>query len=199
MAPPRRAPANGAASRTVHYDDGESSADEQTDNEISARPARSHLRKRLSEAFVPDNDASLTAADTTPGGRVPLKSVNINDDEAEKRRRRKSAKIAALPDISSPGAGPSSEGNGGNSNQDLSGDASRSMTAKGKQPLNSLAAQPAAKAQIDISSSNFEEWMKMATDNVSLVLLEIALFQLTSRVENQRAKYLELCPDRLFP
>ena len=68
-------------------------------------PKPQRLRKRLSEACVPGDDASF--GDQT--GRPPLrtKSVNINDDAAEKRKRRKSNKLSILENAL---PGPSSEG-----------------------------------------------------------------------------------------
>ncbi|TFK25577.1 barren [Coprinopsis marcescibilis] len=147
MPPPRRARSpNGAR---VRYAD-ESDAEEDQDAPVRQR---SGLRKRLSEAYPPDADGSFISESAGP--RVPLKNVNMNDDEAEKRRRRKSAKVV----LDGPVAGPSSEGT-----QDAGADSSRSA-AKGKQPLNSVVPQQAVKPSMDVMSSNFEEWMKMATDN----------------------------------
>jgi condensin complex subunit 2 len=82
------------------------------------------------------------------------KSHNINDDTAEKRRRRKSTKITIAQ------AGLSNE---------PSNDAEISRTARQKQPLNSVAAPLVdPRATVEILSANFDEWMKMATDNVRL-------------------------------
>jgi condensin complex subunit 2 len=83
--------------------------------------------------------------------------VNINDDAAEKRRRRKSTKITVVENAM---AGPSSEGH-------MDTDAAEtSRTARQKQQLNSVAPPPVINVPKDVMSSNFEEWMKMATDNV---------------------------------
>ncbi|EAU90161.1 condensin complex component cnd2 [Coprinopsis cinerea okayama7 len=154
MAPPRRARSpNGAR---VHYEENSEGDDSEQE---TPRLQKSHLKKRLSEAYIPDGDASFTSESGQPGpggARAPLKSVNINDDEAEKRRRRKSMYPGMLENAV---AGPSSEGN-----QDVSGDSSRTM-GRTKQLLTSVASQPVPKVQIDIVSSRFEEWMKMATDN----------------------------------
>ena len=109
------------------------------------------MKKRLSEAHV-DNDASFTS----DGGRVPLRTVNINDDAAEKRRRRKSTKINVIENAH---AGPSSEGQDAAEGDSLRG-------TKQKQQLQAIAA-PVINVSMDVMSSNFEEWMKMATDNVS--------------------------------
>jgi condensin complex subunit 2 len=117
------------------------------------RPQRHGLKKRLSEVYNPDADASFGS----DPGRVPLRSVNINDDAAEKRRRRKSTKVI-LPVNAQ--AGPSSEGAEG----DLA-DTTRAAKQR-QQQLNSVAPPPAINVPLDVMSSNFEEWMKMATDNV---------------------------------
>ncbi|KIK61593.1 hypothetical protein GYMLUDRAFT_42605 [Collybiopsis luxurians FD-317 M1] len=123
------------------YDDSDPDTEPET-----PKPPR---KKRLSEAYNPDADASF-ASDS--GVRAHKSVVDVNDDIAEKRRRRKSTKIAA-PDNAH--AGPSSEGN------DDHADTSR--TAKQKQPLASVL--PPEKESIDILASNFEEWMKLTTDN----------------------------------
>lgn len=128
-----------------------------TDNESdpgTPRPARHGVRKRLSEVHNPENDSF----NSDTGVRQPLRAVNINDDAAEKRRRRKSTKFV-LPENAV--AGPSSEVN----NDGEAADTSR--TARQKQQLNAVTA-PVIDVPPDVMSSNFEEWMKMATDNVSL-------------------------------
>lgn len=117
------------------------------------KPQKQGVRKRISEAYNAENDASF-ASDP---GRPPLRSVNINDDAAEKRRRRKSTKITVIDNAM---AGPSSEGN-------IDPDVPESSrTAKQKQQLRSVAPPPVINVPKDVMSSNFEEWMKMATDNV---------------------------------
>lgn len=118
------------------------------------KPQRTATRKRLSEAYNPDLDASFVS---DSGVRAHKSSVDINDDAAEKRRRRKSTKIAVSENAQ---AGPSSEGN------DDQADTSRST--KQKQQLTTVAPMaPPEKETIDIIASNFEEWMTLATDNVS--------------------------------
>ncbi|KAG7443664.1 barren [Guyanagaster necrorhizus] len=128
-----------------HYDD-DHDTDAESEKDLIP-PRKSGVRKRLSEAFIPENDSF-----TSDSGRVPLKSVNINDDAAEKRRRRKSTKIHG---VEAPVASPSSDPND-------QGDTSRSN--RQKQQLNTIA-PPVIKVPLDVMSSNFEEWMKMATDN----------------------------------
>lgn len=121
------------------------------------RPHKQHLKKRLSEAYNPENDSSFTS---DPGR--PQRPVNINDDAAEKRRRRKSTKITVVENAM---AGPSSDSH-------IDTDAAEtSRTARQKQQLNSVAPPPVINVPKDVMSSNFEEWMKMATDNVHTSLL----------------------------
>ncbi|KAJ6581204.1 condensin complex subunit 2/barren [Mycena capillaripes] len=127
-------------SQPLYADDSDQEAEQET-----PRPQRT-TKKRLSDV----HDVSF--ADSPP--RQPLKSRNINDDTAEKRRRRKSTKITIIENAQ---AGPSNE---------PSIDAETSRTARQKQPLNSVAAPVVEpRASLEILSSNFDEWMKMATDN----------------------------------
>ena len=111
---------------------------------------RQGSKKRISEA-----DASFTS----DSGRAPLRAVNINDDAAEKRRRRKSTKLAV---IESAEPGPSS------GDRMDTGEGSRAALAKQQQQqqLNSALPPPVINVPLDVMNSNFEEWMKMATDNV---------------------------------
>ncbi|KAJ7743101.1 condensin complex subunit 2/barren [Mycena metata] len=120
-------------------------ADDSDEEEQTPRPQRT-TKKRLSDA----HDVSF--ADSPP--RQPLKSRNINDDTAEKRRRRKSTKLTIVENAQ---AGPSNEP----ANDRDPAETSRRQ----KQPLNSVAAPVVDTRPIEILSSNFDEWMKMATDN----------------------------------
>ena len=136
---PARQGRSSKSSKFAHTDDTEESEPE------TPRPQKTHLKKRLSEVQIADNDGSFSLDD----GGVKFNSVDINDDAAEKRKRRKSTKIAA----------PSIEGA---FDQEMTGESSK---AGRQRQLNSLAA-PEINVPLDIMSSNFEEWMKMATDNV---------------------------------
>ncbi|TCD65915.1 hypothetical protein EIP91_002030 [Steccherinum ochraceum] len=116
---------------------------------------RTLSKKRLSDVY----DASFSS----DSGRVPLKSVNINDDAAEKRRRRKSARVVPQENAE---AGPSSEGNAGNAAPAEGGEDARAVgQARQKQQLLSIAQVPIVDVPLDVMSAKFEEWMKMATDN----------------------------------
>ena len=130
--PPARQGQSPNTSKSLYADETDQESEPET-----PRPQKTHLRKRLSEAQITDNDPSLTSDNTR---------VRINDDAAEKRRRRKSTKVYTE----------------GSLEQDTAGESSK--TGRQKQ-LNSLAA-PEINVSLDVMSSNFEEWMKMATDNV---------------------------------
>jgi condensin complex subunit 2 len=142
--PPHRTP------RSRHVDDAPTdiesdSGETEYDDEPTPKPQR---KKRVSEAAF---DASLTS---DPGRLQAQRSININDDAAEKRRRRKSARTI-VPDEDNE-AGPSTE------------DTRAAAHARQKQQLLSVAEAPAIDVPLDVMNSNFEEWMKMATDNVRL-------------------------------
>lgn len=137
------------------YDDD----DTDDENQVSTprQPVtRTGVRKRLSEVHFADD-----ATD-----RPPLRSV-INDDAAEKRRRRKSTKLAVNNDAGNLSVDASTSGDA------TAADTSR--TIRQKQLLNAVAATA---KPIDFGSkadmnANYEEWMKMATDGVSLHALRI--------------------------
>lgn len=162
MAPARRGRSPQETSQPLYADDSDEGIEK-----VTPRQHRQHLKKRLSEAYVVDNDGSFVS----DSGRPPLVAVNLNDDAAEKRRRRKSTKITVVEDLP---AGTSEEGP--NPDQDI---AESSRTTKQKQQLNSIAPPPVMNVPLDVMSSNFEEWMKMATDNVrNLTLSSIQPFSL---------------------
>ena len=115
-------------------------SDSDGDTESTPKAVRHGLKKRLSDVYN-DADASFSS------DRAPLRAVNINDDAAEKRRRRKSIKVAT---VLQPG------------DQELQPEPAKS---KGRL-LTSAAPPPVINVPLDVMSSNFEEWMKMATDNV---------------------------------
>ncbi|KAG6877148.1 hypothetical protein C0993_009941, partial [Termitomyces sp. T159_Od127] len=145
MPPARRARPHDDA----HLFDDDTDSDNGQD---TPRQNKQGLKKRLSEAYIPEHDSHLPS----DAGRSTHRSVNINDDAAEKRRRRKSAKITVIENTI---MGSSSE-----TNPDQAGPET-SRTMKQKQQLNSVAAPPIINVSKDVMSSNFEEWMKMATDN----------------------------------
>jgi len=159
-------------------DDSDTGGDTEPD---TPRPThRQGSKRRISERH--DNDSSFNSNT----GRAPLRSVNINDDTAEKRRRRKSTKLAVIGNAE---AGPS----------ERQEQAEPSKTAQAKQkPLNSVLPQPVINVPLDVMNSNFEEWMKMATDNVGALLLYPGLCLMVTE-ENKCYQLVEFCAHRLFP
>lgn len=117
------------------YADSDSGGEE----ESTPKPARHAPRKRLSETHI-DPNASFSS------DRAPLRSVNINDDAAEKRRRRQSVKAVPVQE-------PEDQ------------EQAEPGRSKGRL-LTSAALPPVINVPLDVMSSNYEEWMKMATDNV---------------------------------
>ena len=147
------------------YADSDSDPDENTDVEetprAQTRPGKA--KKRVSDVFQP-NDRN----DSSPQ-RVPFQTVNFNDDEAEKRKRRRSAKLAQTLSLID-------ENNGNTAQAEASGTGDTPRAAKHlrhKQQLLAVADTPAIDVPLDVMSSNFEEWMKMATDNVCVSILFI--------------------------
>ncbi|CCM07077.1 uncharacterized protein FIBRA_09401 [Fibroporia radiculosa] len=133
--------------------------DTEPEQDIPMPPNRRLSRKRISDIYGLGHEDSFSSET----GRVPLKSVNINDDIAEKRRRRKSAKVALTAQASEVAeAGPSEEQTGEQGGV-ISSHAS--APTKQKQQLLSIDQTPVINVPLDVMSSNFEEWMKMATDN----------------------------------
>ena len=129
----------------------------------SKRPIRTDVgdKENAADGFTPNG----TGGPSGSGGKttVNLKRTEtagkFNDDEAEKRKRRKSAKLLGQQSTMFDGlTDPGPAVNGLNA---------------GKHPvqLNSVVpAAPIINVPRDVMNSNFEEWMKMATDNVSVCL-----------------------------
>ncbi|RPD76481.1 barren [Lentinus tigrinus ALCF2SS1-7] len=146
------------------YPESDSGGD--TERETTPRPTTNRSRKRLSERIDPDGSFSLDSS--TPTGsnpRAPLKNVNINDDVAEKRRRRKSAKIAVPLDEDGPEAGPSSAGHPAEGAEGAAEGSKTAPLGRQKSQLLSIPQAPIINVPMDIMASNYDQWMKMATDN----------------------------------
>ena len=165
MARPARARAQPAQQSL--YADSDSDVDENDNDDafdLDATPragrkgaTKGRPKKRVSEAYHHSEGAAAAEGGSSSPQRVPFMTVNINDDEAEKRRRRKSAKITQpmmLVDDAEVESGKNDTPR-----------ASRHL--KHKQQLMAVAETPHINVPLDVMSSNFEEWMKMATDNVS--------------------------------
>ncbi|KAI8974563.1 barren [Trametes punicea] len=148
--------------RSSHAD---SDSDGDTEREQTPKPhARTLSKKRLSERlFDPDADGSFsTDGASGSGGRAPLKSVNINDDVAEKRRRRKSAKVTVHLEDDDTEAGPS---NTADAAEDVTEGTRATVFGRQKSQLLSVPQAPVINVPMDVMTSNFDQWMKMATDN----------------------------------
>ncbi|KAF8329405.1 condensin complex subunit 2/barren [Cantharellus anzutake] len=115
----------------------------------------------------------------------PQRSVSSfveRDDRVEKKRRRQSARVSFV-NHSSDVEGGEGEGQNGGRGEGNGGDASKGSTDRvgdvgeglgspaTRRPrmsasrINAVAPAPAPVVSIDVMNSNFEEWMKMATDN----------------------------------
>jgi condensin complex subunit 2 len=156
---PKRTPRRVKRASSSSEDEGAA-----TERETTPQPqplSSGGSRRRISNI----NDDGATP--NTNGKRAPLQSVNMNDDAAEKRKRRQSQKVTMiLPEDDQPVAGPSSEGMNGAGPAD-GVDGTAATPRRGLQRLDSVAQVDAPlNVPLDVMSSNFEEWMKMATDNV---------------------------------
>ena len=129
----------------------------------SKRPIRTDVsdKENATDDYAPSGagGASGSGGKTTVNLKRTETAGKFNDDEAEKRKRRKSAKLLGQQSTMFDGlTDPGPAVNGLN---------------LGKQPvqLNSVVpAVPIINVPRDVMNSNFEEWMKMATDNVSIQL-----------------------------
>ncbi|KAI0350666.1 barren [Trametes cingulata] len=149
------------------YADSDSDGD--TEREHTPKPAaRTLSKKRLSERlYDPDADGSfsLDGGNNPNGARAPLKSVNINDDVAEKRRRRKSAKVTVRLDDDNAEAGPSNSGSAPDAPDGTADGARTTALGRQKSQLLNVPQAPVINVPMDVMTSNFDQWMKMATDN----------------------------------
>ena len=209
------------------YAESDSGGD--TEREQTPKPqARTLSKKRLSERlYDPAADGSFSAEGSNgPGGRAPLKNVNINDDIAEKRRRRKSAKVTVVLDGEDAEAGPSNAAHLVDGAEGSAEGTRATALGRQKSQLLNVPQAPVINVPIDVMTSNFDQWMKMATDNVSIryVLLAFLVVYapsvshqrgipicmpmsrtsssniiLTFRAENQRRQFLEFRTHRLLP
>lgn len=127
---------------------------------------------------VPLNDDSNASASARPSIRKSNSGFIEVDDRAEKLKRRKSARVsfAGQPEDddtveNGPIAGNDSQGDVSGRELNRSTGSRPSMrTARlshgGSLRINAVAPAPAPAISMDVMNSNFEEWMKMATDNV---------------------------------
>ena len=141
------------------------SESESSDPEDTPKPKKTQQpakKVRLSDFVVAEN-GSVVAGDDA---HTPFKPMNINDDAAEKRRRRESTKRVrpSLEDVDATMR--SSDGIDGG------GTPRPGVWARANQ-LDAVEDAPIIQVPLGVMSSNFEEWMKMATDNASDPMLLI--------------------------
>jgi len=156
------------------------SEDESTDVEVTPKAKKStggnsRLKRRVSQ-FQPSIEDSEQ--------RIPLKP--FNDEAAEKRslKRRKSSRMTMAFDPS----------NASQEDQEAEGDASipadgpktprKTALARANQLKSVAVPGPMVPVPLEIMTSNFEEWMKMATDNVCGAQNPLQIYSLVS-LENQ--------------
>ncbi|GJJ11235.1 hypothetical protein Clacol_005467 [Clathrus columnatus] len=171
--------ASSSSSEEEHSDAGDTPKPNKKQKQ-SANLTKSTKKKRISDAVVPLNN-SFSGNVNTPvnDSRTPLRTVSlndINDDIAEKRRRRKSTKIIAQPsfedvDSAMRSVAPGNEDDATTipaSSQQTRG-STNTVRARPSMtnviPLTTVEEAPFMKVPLDVMSSNFEEWMKLATDN----------------------------------
>ncbi|KAG8919223.1 hypothetical protein FRC02_001817 [Tulasnella sp. 418] len=146
--------------------DSDSEGDTEGEDEQLKRVSKG--KRRVRESFIEGNDIAPGPSRTS--------AIDLNDDTAEKRRRRKSAKqsVAFLKPLDEE---EQEEAKAARERRGLEESPERNATgpsgprtpkvsalARATQ-LNTVAETPVPAVSLDVMSSNFEEWMKMATDN----------------------------------
>jgi condensin complex subunit 2 len=125
-----------------------SDSGEETERESAPKATKpSSMRRRRSEVLDKSNHED--------GGLSRTETVNLNDDAAEKRRRRQSNRTG--------GAEPSGTG----APEDVDENGPRNASGRPLQQLQSVV-EP---TPVIPSMDNFEEWMKMAMDGVRILIL----------------------------
>jgi len=140
---------------------GKASSSRPSGKTPSKRPIRTDVgdKENTADGYAPNGSGgpSGSGGKTTVNLKRTETAGKFNDDEAEKRKRRKSAKLLGQQSTMFDGlVDPGPAVNGLNA---------------GERPvqLNSVVpAAPIINVPRDVMNSNFEEWMKMATDNVSV-------------------------------
>jgi condensin complex subunit 2 len=142
----------------------------ESEAEATPRPKQkaARLKRRVSQ-YNPQEDESQQFNSPGDSFRIPLKP--INEEVAEKRnlKRRKSRMSMGIGLDGGSFVADDEAAHG--IPQDTSGDVETQKTPKKTalaraNQLKSVTAPAPVAAPIEILSSNFEEWMKMATDNV---------------------------------
>lgn len=130
-------------------------------DESTSRPDKSAKHKRRVSMLRDMEGHSKSKASVTMKS-VDSSDLTANDDLEEKRRRRQSRAPTALI--------AEEEGDGASSSGGAGGPRTPKKTAVARaNMLNAVDHTPLPAVSLDVMTSNFEEWMKMATDNVSSV------------------------------
>lgn len=179
-------PESSEAEETSLVQPQSSTEDENSVKTATRRPRKSAVRRRPSAPFADASNGDYTVPlnDASPSGsQLALQKRSSGftevDDRAEKRKRRRSTRVsfAGQPDNESTGD-TSKDVDTRRLSGDPSGrDAGRSpgtrpslrtarLSTGNSLRINAVAPAPAPAISMDVMNSNFEEWMKMATDNV---------------------------------
>ena len=153
-------------------------------NQLNQQPrsvsASKGKKRRPSTLFADASNGGEEAPTSSPsmvGSRPQHKSLQLSvssfveqDDRMERRNRRKSTRVSFAPPSSDVEDGGNEKENDEQGDGD-NGESSRTPTTRrprmSASRINAVAPAPAPVVSIDVMNSNFEEWMKMATDNVS--------------------------------
>ncbi|KAG8946082.1 hypothetical protein FRC04_012060 [Tulasnella sp. 424] len=169
---------------------------ENVSDEEFAQPTKrgAKVKKRFSAVEIPLNDIQNAADEDTgsdasdratppvvKGLKRKSSTIEMNDDNAEKRKRRKSAKHSVSYN-KPPNVGDHEEAlrssQSKRADEDVPATPKKNASGSGSGPktpkvsalaranhLNAVAQTPVPAVPVDILNSKYEEWMKMATDN----------------------------------
>ena len=151
----------------------------ESEPEVTPRPRQkaAKLKRRVSQ-YNPQEDESQQFSNPGDSFRMPLKP--INDEVAEKRNLKRRKSRMSMGHVLEAGSLAADDEAAHGASQDVNGEAETQRTPKKTalaraNQLKSITAPAPVAAPIEILSSNFEEWMKMATDNVSVALVFVKL------------------------
>lgn len=150
--------------RTGKIQKNSNSEDDTTDAEATPKAKRaaggnSRLKRRVSQHHPSNEDEEDI--------RIPLKP--FNDEAAEKRdlKRRKSGRMTMALDTLGSQEEHNTSG-GASAGIENARTPKKTALARANQLKSVAVTAPLAPVPLEIMTSNFEEWMKMATDNVSV-------------------------------
>ena len=159
------------AANAPHFDGSET----ESEAEVTPRPTQkaARLKRRVSQ-YNPQEDESQQLGNPGDPFRIPLKPKN--DELAEKRSLKRRKSRMSMGVRLEGGSFVADDETAPEISQDPNGDAETQRTPKKTalaraNQLKSITAPAPVAAPIEILSSNFEEWMKMATDNVRVALV----------------------------